>query len=226
LGSLFQKNIPDNGTYWTDYFTEKMKKLTKAFYQGMDVVSLSRELIGKKLVSSFDGQRTAGLIVETEAYLGPIDKASHAYGMRRTRRTEVMYGAGGLIYVYLCYGIHHLFNVVVSPKDVPHAILIRALEPVEGIDVMLARCRKPKLNYTLTAGPGNLTRALGLTTEHTGMSLTGRSPVWIEAGNRAISEDQITACTRVGVAYAGEDALLPYRFILNGNPYVSKGNGL
>lgn len=192
----------------------------------MDVVSISRALIGKKLVSKFDGQRTSGIIVETEAYLGSVDKASHAFGMRRTRRTEVMYGEGGLIYVYLCYGIHHLFNVVVSPKDVPHAILIRALRPVEGIDLMLSRCGKSRLTPSLAAGPGNLTKALGLTTAHTGMALTGSSPVWIEQAEDEITEEQITACTRVGVAYAGADALLPYRFLLTGSAYISKGKGL
>lgn len=203
-----------------------MKKLPKSFYQSTDVVSLSRQLIGKKLVTRFDGQRTAGLIVETEAYLGPIDRASHAYGMKRTPRTEVMYGEGGLVYVYLCYGIHYLFNVVVSPRDLPHAILVRALEPVEGIDVMLRRAGKPRLNYTLTGGPGTLTRALGLTTAHTGWGLTGSSPIWIEDTGIAVPEGQILAATRVGVAYAGKDALLPYRFLWKGNPYVSKGKGL
>lgn len=192
----------------------------------MDVISLSRQLIGKKLVSNFDGRRTAGMIVETEAYLGAIDRASHAFNMRRTRRTEVMYAEGGLAYVYLCYGIHHLFNVVVSPKDIPHAILIRALDPLEGIDIMLSRCHKPTLNPSLTGGPGTLTRAMGLTTAHTGMSLTGASPIWIERGDREIPDEEITACTRVGVAYAGPDALLPYRFLLRGNPYLSKGKGL
>jgi DNA-3-methyladenine glycosylase len=203
-----------------------MKKLPKSFYQGTDVVSLSRQLIGKKLVSRFEGRRTSGMIVETEAYLGAIDRASHAYGMRRTKRTEVMYGEGGLIYVYLCYGIHYLFNVVVSPRDVPHAILIRALEPLEGIDTMLERSGKKALNHSLTGGPGTLTRALGLTTAHTGLSLTGSSPVWIEPGESEVPEDQIIVSTRVGVAYAKHDALLPYRFQLRGNPYLSKGKGL
>lgn len=192
----------------------------------MDVVGLSRDLIGKKLVSCFDGQRTSGIIVETEAYLGSIDRASHAYGMRRTPRTEVMYGEGGLAYVYLCYGIHYLFNVVVSPKEVPHAILVRALEPVEGVELMLQRCKKPALERSLAAGPGNLSRALGLTTRHTGLRLTRSSSIWIEENGPEIAPDQITACTRVGVGYAGEDALLPYRFLLTGSPYVSKGRGL
>ncbi|TAN18288.1 MAG: DNA-3-methyladenine glycosylase [Chitinophagaceae bacterium] len=203
-----------------------MSRLPKSFYQSMDVIRLSKELIGKKLVSCFDGKRTAGIIVETEAYLGEIDRASHAYGLRRTARTEVMFREGGLAYVYLCYGIHHLFNVVVSPKGIPHAILIRGLEPVEGIDRMLKRCNKSRLDRTLTSGPGSLTRALGITTEQTGISLIRNTPVWIEDSKNTIPSGRILSLTRVGVEYAKEDALLPYRFLLEGNPYVSKGKGI
>jgi DNA-3-methyladenine glycosylase len=203
-----------------------MSRLPKSFYLRNDVVQISRELIGKRLVSRLDGQRTSGVIVETEAYLGEIDRASHAYGRRRTPRTEVMFGDGGLAYVYLCYGIHHLFNVVVSPKDVPHAILIRALEPEQGIPLMLARCHKKRLDQTLTGGPGCLTRALGITCMHTGLSLVRNSPIWIEEGDRDPDPEEIETGTRVGVAYAGKDALLPYRFMLQGNPYISKGKGL
>lgn len=203
-----------------------MKRLPKSFYQRTDVVQISRELIGKKLVSNFNRQRTSGIIVETEAYLGEIDRASHAFGRRRTARTEVMFGEGGLAYVYLCYGIHYLFNVVVSPAGLPHAILIRALEPVEGIAEMLKRCKKTQLDYTLTSGPGNLTRALGITTQQTGDSLIRNSPVWIEETNVAVDESNIVSGTRVGVAYAKEDAFLPYRFTLKDNPFISKGKGL
>ena len=203
-----------------------MGRLPKSFYQGMDVIGLSKELIGKRLVSCFDGKRTAGIIVETEAYLGERDRASHAYGLRRTARTEVMFREGGLAYVYLCYGIHHLFNVVVSPKGVPNAILIRGLEPVEGIDSMLKRCNKTRLDKTLTSGPGSLTRALGITTKQTGISLIRNTPVWIEDSNNTIPSGRILSCTRVGVEYAKEDARLPYRFLLEGNPYVSKGKGV
>jgi DNA-3-methyladenine glycosylase len=203
-----------------------MSRLPKSFYIRDDAVRVSRELIGKKLVTCFDGKRTAGMIIETEAYLGGIDRASHAYGLRRTARTEVMYAEGGLAYVYLCYGIHQMFNVVASPKNRPHAILIRALEPLEGTTLMLERCKKPRVDHTLTAGPGNLTRALGISTAQTGMSLIRNSPVWIEDGDITIPEEDISVCTRVGVAYAGQDALLPYRFLLKGNPYLSKGKGL
>lgn len=203
-----------------------MSRLPRSFYLRNDVVQISRELIGKRLVSRLNGQRTSGLIVETEAYLGEIDRASHAYGRRRTPRTEVMFGEGGLAYVYLCYGIHHLFNVVVSPRDVPHAILIRALEPEEGIPLMLTRCNKKRLDPTLTGGPGCLTRALGISCAHSGVSLIRQTPIWIEDSGREPSADQIEVGTRVGVAYAGQDAYLPYRFGLKGNPYISKGKGL
>lgn len=202
-----------------------MGRLPKSFYQSMDVIRLSKELIGKKLVSCFDGKKTSGIIVETEAYLGEIDRASHAYGLRRTARTEIMFQEGGVAYVYLCYGIHYLFNVVVSPKDIPHAILIRGIEPVEGIDRMLKRCHKARLDKTLTAGPGSLTRALGITTKETGISLIRNTPVWIEDSKNVIPPEEILSSTRIGVDYAKEDALLPYRFLLKGNLYVSRGKG-
>lgn len=192
----------------------------------MDVIELSKALLGTKLVTDFGGQRTSGIIVETEAYLGEVDRASHAYGLRRTARTEVMFGEGGVAYVYLCYGIHYLFNVVVSPKDIPHAILVRGLEPVEGIPLMLRRCNKPKLDRTLSSGPGTLTKALGITTKQTGASLIKNTSIWIEKRPVEIREEQIISGTRVGVDYAREDALLPYRFLLKNNQWVSKAKGL
>jgi len=201
-------------------------RLPAAFYQRADVVGIARELIGKKLVSQIGGRRTAGIIVETEAYAGEQDKASHAYNARRTKRTSVMYGPGGLAYVYLCYGIHHLFNIVVNLEDIPHAILVRALEPAEGMEDMMQRCGKTKVTPALTAGPGCLTRALGITVAHSGADLVSGTDIWIEENGLAVSRRQIIAGTRVGVAYAGEDALRPYRFSLKGNPYVSKGRGL
>lgn len=176
------------------------------------------------LVTKIGGQRTSGRIVETEAYRGATDRASHAWNNRRTKRTEIMYGHGGVAYVYLCYGIHHLFNVVTNVKDVPHAVLIRALEPVEGIDTMLWRCGKQKVDTTLTAGPGSLSKALGITTALTGESLSG-DVLWIEDA-LPVPKAQIVAGTRVGVAYAMDDAYLPYRFSVRGNPWVSKGKGL
>src|SRR4051812_8340387 len=141
-----------------------MKKLGIKFYQRADVLQISEDLIGKILVTTWNGIITSGRIVECEAYAGVIDKASHAYGDRRTKRTEIMYGKGGTAYVYLCYGIHHMFNVVTNAKNTPHAILIRALEPIKGIDEMLKRTAKEKSDNSLTRGPGNVCKALGIYT--------------------------------------------------------------
>lgn len=190
------------------------------FYDRANVVTVSRDLLGKVLVTEFDGQRTSGRIVEVEAYNGVVDRASHAFSGRRTARTEVMFGAGGTAYVYLIYGIHHLFNVVTNRQGVPHAVLVRALEPMEGIPVMLERTGKPRLDHTLTRGPGNLSKALGLFTTHTGMSLMSNE-IWIGDDGFRPKRADIIATPRIGVDYAGEDAALPYRFFLKGNPYVS-----
>lgn len=209
--------------HFPNVFSFKMaKRLPKSFYESEDVVQLSRDLLGTRLVTNFNNQRTSGIIVETEAYAGPIDKASHAYGWRRTKRTEVMFRSGGLSYVYLCYGMYHLFNVVVSPEGLPHAILIRGIEPLEGVPHMLERCNKTKAGPGLTNGPGKLTRALGILTAHTGFNLIRNSPIWIEERPRPLATTDILASPRIGVDYAGEDALLPYRFTIRNNPYVSK----
>lgn len=199
--------------------------LQKDFYTRKDVVKIAKELLGKFLVTNFDGVYTAGMIVETEAYAGIADKASHAFGNRRTNRTEIMYAEGGTAYVYLCYGIHHLFNVVTNVKDAPHAILIRGIEPVDGIVDMLLRRGKEKVQPSLTAGPGAMSAALGIKTSHTGLSLMG-DEVWIEDREVKIAAKDIVSGSRVGVAYAQEDALLPYRFSIKGNAFVSKGKGL
>src|SRR5258708_1592454 len=148
-----------------------MEKLALSFYQRKNAVKIVKELLGKILVTNWKGIITSGRIVECEAYAGEIDKASHASGGRRTARTEIMYREGGYAYVYLCYGIHHLFNVVTNSKDVPHAILIRALEPIEGVEEMLLRTGKKKPDHSLTKGPGNVSKALGVFTKHTGASL-------------------------------------------------------
>ena len=199
--------------------------LPKDFYKGNDVVRIAQQLLGKVLVTNFDGLRTSGIIVETEAYAGVGDKASHAYGGRRTTRTETMYSEGGVAYVYLCYGIHHLFNVVTNVHGIPHAVLIRAIEPLEGIDIMLERRRKEKLSPILTTGPGAMSEALGIKTSHTMADLTG-GDIHIEDIGIKVKKADIIAGTRVGVAYAQEDAYLPYRFWIRGNKYVSKGKGL
>jgi len=197
-----------------------MKKLDAGFYNRPDVVKIAKELIGKIIVTKFGNVVTSGRIVEIEAYAGEIDKASHAWGGRRTGRTEVMYNHGGTAYVYLCYGIHHLFNVVTNQQGIPHAILIRAIEPLSGIETMLQRTGKKKPDYTLTKGPGNVSKALGIFTRHTGLSLLGNE-IFIAADDMKVQKKDILATARIGVDYAGKDAALLYRFILKGNPYVS-----
>lgn len=199
--------------------------LPESFYNREDVVKISRELLGKVLVTTFGGEVTSGMIVETEAYAGVTDKASHAHGGRRSARTEIMYRHGGTAYVYLCYGIHHLFNVVTNKQDIPHAILIRGIEPLEGIDTMLMRRGFDKMKPSLTAGPGALSQALGIHTMQSGSSLHGPD-IYIEDRGIKISKGNIIAATRVGVAYAMDDALRPYRFYVKDNPYVSKGKGI
>src|SRR3954464_5834351 len=142
--------------------------LPRSFYDRQDVTIIARELVGKILMTRFDNVITAGRIVETEAYNGAVDKASHAYGNRRTNRTEVMFGKAGTAYVYLCYGIHHLFNVVTNREGTPHAILIRAVEPIIGIEIMQNRTKKKLLDNTITRGPGNGAKGLGIFSLHRG----------------------------------------------------------
>lgn len=199
--------------------------LTNEFYQRGDVVQIAKELLGKLLVTTFNGEMTSGIITEIEAYAGVTDKGSHAYGGRRTKRTETMYYSGGVAYVYLCYGIHHLFNVVTNVADVPHAVLVRGIEPIDGIDIMLKRRNKSKFSPQLTAGPGVLSMALGIATQYTGHSL--QSPeIYIKDIGKSMDDRDIITGTRVGVAYAEDDAYLPYRFSIKDNPFVSKGKGL
>ncbi len=203
-------------------------RLTRRLFEDTDVVSTARSLLGKVLCTHFSGKLTTGLIVETEAYRAPEDKASHAYHHRRTSRTEVMFGPPGHAYVYLCYGIHHLFNIVTGPVDTAHAILIRAIEPVVGIDHMLARRNMAKLNYRITAGPGSLSRALGLERKHSGLDLTSAdSSIWIEHQSatsmkqKKLEAHDIIASPRVGVDYSEECASWPWRFRIKDNPWVS-----
>ena len=189
----------------------KKGKLTEAFYVREDVVQISKDLLGKFLYTSMGGIQTGGMIIETEAYAGVTDRASHAYNNRRTARTEIMYREGGTAYVYLCYGIHSLFNVVTNTEDIPHAVLIRAILPTDGIDVMLRRRGKKKLDTTLAAGPGSVSAALNIHYSHTGKNLLG-DEIWIEDKGVKIRPYEIIAGPRVGVDYAGKDAFLPWRF--------------
>jgi DNA-3-methyladenine glycosylase len=198
------------------------------FYTRTDVVQIARELLGKALVTEIDGQLTVGRITETEAYRAPDDRACHAYDNRRTARTEVMFQAGGRAYIYLCYGIHHLFNVVTGPEDMAHAVLIRAIEPMEGYEIMLKRRGRAmdpnqRSKITLTTGPGAMSKAMGLATDFTGQSLIlPATPIWIEEGFLEISAEEIASGPRIGVAYAGASAAWPWRFWLKNSPFVKK----
>lgn len=196
-----------------------MKKLPLSFYRRHDVVLIARELLGKVLVTKFQGEITSGRIVETEAYAGDRDKASHAF-RGKTPRTKVMFEAGGKAYVYLCYGIHQMFNIVTNQQDIPHAILIRALEPVRGIDIMLKRTGKKIADHTLTRGPGNVGKAMGFHTSQCGIEMNSNE-IYILDDDFEVSENMVGISPRIGVDYAGEDASLPYRFFIRGNKYVS-----
>ena len=200
-----------------------MRKLPFSFYQDQDVNHLAVALLGKQLFTLIDGELTSGIIVETEAYKGVEDKASHAHGGRFTDRTKVMYEPGGTSYVYLCYGIHHLFNVVTAPQGTPHAVLVRGLEPVEGLDVMLRRRNMAALKPNLTAGPGALAKAMGIDRRLNAKDLLG-DEIWLADSGLLLPETSIVAAPRVGVDYAGDHALLPWRYYVKDNKFVSKPN--
>ena len=196
------------------------RKLPREFYTRSNTLLIARQLLGKLLVvPAPDGTRVSGLIVETEAYQGPKDKASHAYGDRRTKRTETMYGVGGTAYVYFVYGMYHQFNVVTNVESVPHAVLVRALEPVEGLDWMRQR-RPDKDDQSLTDGPGKLCIAMGIDRTYNRADLMG-SQIWIEEG-AVITRNRIASGQRIGIDYAGEYAGKPWRFWIRNNPYVSR----
>lgn len=188
-------------------------KLQQQFYVREDVVQISKDLLGKVLCTRLDGYLTKAIITETEAYAGEGDKASHAYGGRRTKRTEPIYGQGGTAYVYLCYGIHHMFNVVTNEADTPHAVLIRAGMPLEGTSVMKKRRKKKNMNKPLLTGPGSLAQALGITTDLTGISLL-EDKVWIEEHGLSVQTEEVAVGPRIGIDYADQDSSLPYRFVL------------
>lgn len=196
-------------------------KLNNAFYTRADVVQISKDLIGKYLLTYIDGVETGGMIVETEAYSGRNDKACHANLNRRTQRTRVMYEEGGVAYVYLCYGIHYLFNIITNEAESADAVLVRAIEPVIGIEYMQNRRKLATVAPRLTAGPGLVSQALGINRKHYGVSLSGNS-IWLEDRNIIVSNNDIIASARVGVSYAEDDALLPWRFRLKNNQWVSK----
>jgi len=194
------------------------KSLSKTYFENPDVVFLAKDLIGKQLSTHIDGVVTSGIITETEAYAGQGDKACHAHLGKFTKRTKVMYEPGGIAYVYLCYGIHHLFNVVTNTRGHADAVLIRAIEPTQGIHIMQERRGKSKLDKSLTAGPGNLTKALGISKIHNQSSVVGDAIQIENTENKNIS---LVETTRIGIDYAGEDAKLPWRFYDNNSKFVS-----
>ena len=196
-----------------------MQKLPKSFYLRNDVVKIAKELLGKILVTNWNNEYTSGRIVEAEAYAGEIDKASHA-SKGKTKRTSVIFEEGGTAYVYLCYGIHEMFNIVTNKNGIAHAILIRAVEPIEGIDIMLRRTGKNVFNETLTRGPGNVGKAFGFHRSQCGLSLQS-DELYVADDGYEVDKKLIVASPRIGVEYAGKDALLDYRLYIKGNKFVS-----
>jgi DNA-3-methyladenine glycosylase len=186
-------------------------KLDLSYYQKNDVVSLAKDLIGKVICTYINEQFTSGIIIETEAYAGTTDRACHAYNGKRTSKNEVMYHDGGKAYIYLCYGIHYLFNVVTNIAGIPEAVLIRGIYPLEGLEVILKRRNIENFHFHLAFGPGKVTQALGITILQNGIDLS-QNTIWIENRGIFIPSEVIQVGQRIGVAYAKEDAFLPYRF--------------
>jgi len=200
---------------------EKKQKLPLSFYQGTDVNAIAQQLLGKLLSTYIDGKLTSGIIVETEAYGGVTDKASHAYNGRFTNRTQIMYAAAGHVYVYQIYGIHFLLNIVTAPEMTPHAVLIRAIEPTIGIDIMMERRGMTDFKNTITKGPGAMAKALGIDMSLNKKDING-DEIWVSNNGIVVNADDIVACPRIGVDYAAEDALLPWRYYIKDNKFVSK----
>ncbi len=198
-----------------------INKLPQRFFQREDVLQIAIELLGKDLYTNIGGQLCGGKIVETEAYCGPDDRGSHAYNGRRTPRNEMMYQEGGLVYMYICYGIHDMLNIVSGKKGMSHAILIRALEPHTGIDIMRERRKIFNKDQRLCQGPGALAHAMGLNKAHNGIDLQD-DVVWITDTGKKYSADEILASPRIGMNFEGPYKLIPWRFYLKGNPYVSR----
>lgn len=194
-------------------------KLDREFYLREDTVGIARDLLGKLVVVPDSGKRISGMIVETEAYLGIEDRAAHSYGGRRTARTEATYALGGHVYVFFVYGMYYQLNVVTGPVDHPHVVLIRAVEPIEGIDQMRERRGEMK-DRNLTSGPGKLCIALGIDRSLNTADLLG-DRIWLE-DFRDLEGDQVLVGKRIGIDYAGEDANRPWRFWISDNQFVSK----
>ncbi|MGG0276611.1 DNA-3-methyladenine glycosylase [Bacillus rhizoplanae] len=199
-----------------------------SWYEG-DTLDVAKRLLGHKLVHVVNGVKRSGIIVEVEAYKGPDDKAAHSYGGRRTERTEIMFSTPGHAYVYLIYGMYHCFNVITAPEGIPQGVLIRALEPVEGIEEM-KQARYGKTDITksqfknLTNGPGKLCKAMGITLEQKGLMLTS-DELYVERvtpDNSLSHTYDINAGPRINIDYAEEAVHYPWRFYFEGHPFVSK----
>jgi len=195
-------------------------KLPNSLFRGSNVVKIAKKLLGSHLFTNFNDELTSGIIVEVEAYCGATDKACHAYPDKVTPRTKIMYEPGGVAYVYLVYGMHHLFNIVTNAGGSADAVLIRAIEPIAGVAVMQKRRNTNQNNKLLTGGPARLTQALGINVSHNKSDLQGEH-IWLTEGKHYTDKEIITS-TRIGVEYAGDDALLPWRFHIKDNKYVSK----
>lgn len=196
-------------------------KLPVDFYQQSDVVSVARQLLGKHVYSLINGNLTGGIIIETEAYRGPDDRGSHAFNNKRTPRNEMMYRAGGVAYMYICYGIHDMLNIVTGTDGISHAALIRAIEPTEGLEIMRIRRGIFDQDRRLCQGPGALAKALGLTKLHNGEDLQGEA-LWLTDEGTNFDDDQVIASARVGMNFDGPFKTIPWRFYVRGNPYVSR----
>ena len=190
-----------------------MNKLSNLFYQRQNVLNISKDILGKLLCTKIDGEFTAGIITDIEAYRGLNDKASHAYNNKKTNRTKIMYEDGGITYVYICYGIHYLLNIITNKKNTPDAILIRGIKPVSGLKTMMDRRNNTIINKKFTSGPATVTQALGVNLNHNNTSLQ-KDLIWIEDIDKKIKKHNIISSTRIGIDYAGDDALLPYRFYI------------
>lgn len=197
-------------------------RLSKGTFHTTDTIAAARDMLGKLLViPDVEGKRVSGMIVEVESYCGVEDRAAHSYGGRRTARNEVTYGEGGHGYVFFVYGMYYQLNVVLGPVDHPHVLLIRAVEPVEGIEAMRSRRAGPMKDTNLTSGPGKLCIALAIDRSLNGEDLVDGEKIWVE-NYRSFPRDEIAVGKRIGIDYAGEDADLPWRFWVKENPYVSK----
>ncbi|HEX3028498.1 MAG TPA: DNA-3-methyladenine glycosylase [Clostridia bacterium] len=192
--------------------------LQREFYE-RDTLLVAKELLGKKLVHETDEGKTVGRIVEVEAYIGPGDAAAHTYKGLRSIRTEVAFGPGGHAYVYMIYGMYYCFNIVTNKKDKPEVVLIRALEPIEGIELMMHRRGTEKIK-NLCSGPGKLCGAMHIGKKDNAADLCGDSLYLLDSAR--ILESDILATPRINIDYAGEAINYPWRYVIKGNKYVSK----